>query len=244
MPAYPSLRAAGWTSAASAWSSSGAGGPAAAARPAGGVEVAVVRLVLAVSGTADERLDERGERRRAAHVGLLVGDPHLERAETRVRAHVPVVARVVRPGRQLPLLPRAEHRRRPAPRELRQAAGARRSHPGVAAVVERRVRGQRQQRREPGHDAFVGAEARLGVGHADVHVEPAHELPVDPLARLRHQVEVALLRDDRLTRPDRGRDECRRRGSSRRARPRLDATSPRNRTSSASASSASRTPAS
>ena len=37
-----------------------------------------------------------------------------------------------------------------------------------------------------------------------MHVEPAHELPVDPLARLRHQVEVALLRDDRLTGPDRG----------------------------------------
>ena len=68
-----------------------------------------------------------------------------------------------------------------------------------APLDKRRVGGQREQHRQPRHDRFEGAHARLRIRHRHVHVQPTHELAVDRVPELLGHLLVALHRHDRLT---------------------------------------------
>ena len=65
----------------------------------------VVACRLLVRRLRAERLDERGQRGGALDARRLVGDPHLERPEPRMRPCVPPAPRVVLAGRLDSLLP-------------------------------------------------------------------------------------------------------------------------------------------
>ena len=126
-----------------------------------------------------ERLNQGGERRRAADVRRLVGNPHLDRAEARVRAGVPPAARVVLAGRLdvgLPVLRRREGRRLCAARQLAQPGRARRERAGLHTLDVRRVERESEDVRQPRNDRRERPQARLEALHADMHVQAAHEL--------------------------------------------------------------------
>ena len=64
-----------------------------------------------------------------------------------------------------------ERPRHPDPGERLEQRGPRRAQAGVAALPERRVGGQGQQQRQVGPHPVEQADAGLGVGDADVHVQ-------------------------------------------------------------------------
>ncbi len=72
------------------------------------------------SAVAHSACSSAGERRRQPHVGRLVGDAHLERAERRVRTHVPPDPRVV-----------LRHAERDEPLDPRLPLGVRREAPAA-----------------------------------------------------------------------------------------------------------------
>ena len=172
----PSSRAAGSTSVRSSAVRASPRRAAAARRE--GYES---RSPSAGAGAATQSLDQRGECRRTNDLRGLVGDAHLDRAETRVRAGVPPAARVVLAGRVdvgLPVLRRGEVRRLCATRQLAQPGRAgrerTRSAPWMYGELSERARTSGSHGRSPRASA-----GRLEALHADVHMEAAHELATE-----------------------------------------------------------------
>ncbi len=163
------------------------------------------------TSSADDRLDQGGDRGGVAERRLGVHDPHLDRAEARLRAHVPPeegrlrdrVAADQHVDRLDVLGVVGEGARDADPREGLEERRAGRGEAGVAALPEGRVDRERQQQRDVGAEAVGGVDRRFGVGHADVDVEAEGRLAPGQLAHRAVDELVALAgRDDDLL-PDR-----------------------------------------
>ena len=128
---------------------------------------------------AGERVDRGHERRGVRRRGLHVERADLHRPEPRVRAQLPPVERVVgtsatavrRRVNAVEVVVVAHLARRARSRPRAQRDLARRGEAGVAAVAERRVRGERLQQRQVAAQAVEHADRGLGVGHAHVDVD-------------------------------------------------------------------------
>ena len=159
---------------------------------------------------AHERLHERDERSRVVERRLGVHDPHLDRPETRLRAHVPPEVRVVgeRPAVQQEvdrahvLAVGPERARDPDARERLKQRRARRREAGVAPLPERRVGRQREQDRHVRAQAVERGDARLARRQADVHVQRERRLAAGQLAHRAVDLLVALARRHRHLMPD------------------------------------------
>jgi hypothetical protein len=138
---------------------------------------------------------------------LLIEDPGLDRAEVRVRAHVPphvgVVLDRTAPHHLLDAvrvdLPGAVVRRDPDPGEGAEDRRARRHHPRPLAAPERRVGRQRQQQRQVRAQAVGHVDRDLGIANGDVHVQREGRLALDEVAqRPAQQLVARAARDARL----------------------------------------------
>src|SRR5262249_7268680 len=69
----------------------------------------------------------------------------------------------------------------------------------------RRVRGQGEHERQPRDELLDDAQARLRVGHADVHVQTLHALPARARPRVLDELAVVRLVGNRLLARDVGR---------------------------------------
>ena len=180
------------------------------------VEAAVGRPVFLEPG--GHRLQERRERPRRLEPCRLVGDPDLERAEARMRTHVPpdtgdLVGEAELDealDEPLPVRVAGEDRRRGASRQEREGLGARRAQARVLTRDVRRVGRERENERQPGQDGLERRHARLRALHADVHVEAGDVLPTRGRPRIVDELPVRRALADGLLLRYRGRPGARR----------------------------------
>ncbi len=159
-----------------------------------------------VDGPGDARLHVGGEHEHLVDVELHVHDPDLDRAQARMRAHVPPQVRVV--VDHAGLLHRADHlevvlvgreaRRLARAGHAREDRGARRGEPGRLAAPERRARRQRQEDGQLGQQALHDVHREIGLRHRDVHVHAEHELAARHVLQLLDEPAVAVARRDAL----------------------------------------------
>ena len=168
-----------------------------------------VGLVLDLG--ADDALDQGGHRGGVGQGRLRVHDPHLDRAEARLRPHVPPeegrlgngVAADQHVDRLDVVGVVGEGARDADPREGLEERRAGRGEAGVAALPEGRVDREREQQRDVGAEAVGGVDRRFGVGDADVDVEAEGRLAPGQLAHRAVDELVALAGGDDDLLPDR-----------------------------------------
>ena len=115
----------------------------------------LLAVVVTIRQPGHQRLRHRGHGRNFTHRGLGIGDPELQRPESRMRPQLPPPRPAVKPparrspGQRLGVfLPAVERGRHALARQQLAQLGANRRQAGVAAFIERTVGGQRRQQRK------------------------------------------------------------------------------------------------